>query len=551
MPAGNGDADAAPDRDLLALDRERDLQRVDHALRDGEGTLQLDLVRQEDSELVAAEPGRQVVRSDAAADPVRDRGEEPVAGRVAERVVDDLEVVEVEEEHDRAEPLPRGDELLLDALGEEGAVGQPGERVVIGLVPELLLEPRQLGERLLELAVLEGDRRLVGEGLEEAEIVLVEARAFGQPVGHRHRADQPGLGDQRADHRLADGRTRARSLSGDGAEEPLALGGDAGMDRVVRGDLHRHHRRRDLVLDRRRPKRLAALAASVEGDLGDLRPEHRAGVVEQRDERRIELRRVLHDPARLVEQLEAVVLLALGDVGAVGEEERRQRHDQQPDGQRVDPHHGDREQRQARVGEGDHAPELEHLGQLLELRRATGQRDRGRDRQGSQQAGDEHRRERRDPVRRAGPAAERTEAVEDDEGHRRDEREVGEVERDLHDRLARGHEQGDGRADEHGQQVLVRRHEEEPEHGRDLAQRERVGLPPEVDEDHLGLDGQEGDGQQRPRNGERARHRPEELDVVDVDEQRQAAEGDREEPDPGRRWPDLSGAEPHDEPTPS
>ena len=70
----------------------------------------------------------------------------------------------------------------------------------------------------------------------------------------------------------------------------------------------------------------------MQEDLGDLGPEHVAGVVEQRDERRVELRRVLQDPARLVEQLQALVLLALGDVGAVGEEQRHERDDQQPDG---------------------------------------------------------------------------------------------------------------------------------------------------------------------------------------------------------------------------
>ena len=68
--------------------------------------IELDLVRQEHRELVAAQPRRQVVGADAVPDPVRDRGEQPVAGRVAQRVVDDLEVVEVEEEDDRSAGRP-------------------------------------------------------------------------------------------------------------------------------------------------------------------------------------------------------------------------------------------------------------------------------------------------------------------------------------------------------------------------------------------------------------------------------------------------------------
>ena len=52
----------------------------------------------EDGELVAAEARDQVAVAHGAAQPVRDLDQQPVAGLVAEAVVDDLEVVEVEEE---------------------------------------------------------------------------------------------------------------------------------------------------------------------------------------------------------------------------------------------------------------------------------------------------------------------------------------------------------------------------------------------------------------------------------------------------------------------
>ena len=52
-------------------------------------------------------------------------------------------------------------ERFVDAGAEQGPVAEPRQRVVVGLVAELLLESRQLGERLLELAVLEGDRGLL------------------------------------------------------------------------------------------------------------------------------------------------------------------------------------------------------------------------------------------------------------------------------------------------------------------------------------------------------------------------------------------------------
>ena len=101
---------------------------------------------------------------------------------MALRVVDDLEVVEVEEDDDRTarRALDHGVTPQLDLVDEGGPVRQPGQRVVEGLVPELLLEPRQLVERLLELAVLEGDRGLVGDGLQQAQVVRLEARALAR-----------------------------------------------------------------------------------------------------------------------------------------------------------------------------------------------------------------------------------------------------------------------------------------------------------------------------------------------------------------------------------
>ena len=97
--APDGDADRAADDEVLAGDRERHLERLDDPARDGVRPAQPVLVRQQQRELVAAQPRREVVAPDAALDPLRDRGQQPVARRVAERVVDDLEVVEVEEQH--------------------------------------------------------------------------------------------------------------------------------------------------------------------------------------------------------------------------------------------------------------------------------------------------------------------------------------------------------------------------------------------------------------------------------------------------------------------
>ena len=57
---------------------------------------------------------------------------------------------------------------------------------------------------LLELAVLQRDGRLVGDGLEQAQVVGLEAAALAEPVDDRDRAEDAALADERTDHRLLD-----------------------------------------------------------------------------------------------------------------------------------------------------------------------------------------------------------------------------------------------------------------------------------------------------------------------------------------------------------
>ena len=131
---------------------------------------------------------------------------------------------------------------------------EAGQRVVVGLVAELLLEPRQLGQRLLELAVLERDRGLVGERLEQPQVVVAERRALGQPVGDLDRADHAGLAAERRRPspggrrplRVADCRARGRTRA--------APSRTRRADRVVRREPDRHHHGRRLAPSaRRRP----------------------------------------------------------------------------------------------------------------------------------------------------------------------------------------------------------------------------------------------------------------------------------------------------------
>ena len=96
-----GDAAADADADVAALagDVERRAERGAHA-PGGHRRLRLVLdAAAQHGELVAAEAGDHVAVADGAAQPLRDLDQQAVAGLVAEAVVDDLEVVEVEEQH--------------------------------------------------------------------------------------------------------------------------------------------------------------------------------------------------------------------------------------------------------------------------------------------------------------------------------------------------------------------------------------------------------------------------------------------------------------------
>ena len=97
--AVHGDADAGADRHLPALEPERLGEAVDDPTGEPVRVLRLHQARQDDRELVAAEPADGVAGTDRGAQPGGHLAEQLVAGRVPQGVVDLLEAVEVAEEH--------------------------------------------------------------------------------------------------------------------------------------------------------------------------------------------------------------------------------------------------------------------------------------------------------------------------------------------------------------------------------------------------------------------------------------------------------------------
>ena len=142
----------------------------------------------DDDELVPAEAGDRVSLSSDSGETFGDPSEERVAGQVAERVVDHLEPVEVEEQHRQRATSPAELGLGLDeAVHEQDAVGQPGQGVVRGLVGD---HPLGLAPLLLEGTPIQDQVRQRAEGLDPGELLSAEERRVAA------RPDQEGAGPQ-------------------------------------------------------------------------------------------------------------------------------------------------------------------------------------------------------------------------------------------------------------------------------------------------------------------------------------------------------------------
>ncbi len=133
---------------LVAADVHGLIQRLLHAIGDHRAVAYVGHALEQDRELVTAQSGDDVASAHAFLQPPRHRDQHLVAHVVAHRVVHQLEVIEVEEQHreDAVVVTPRAVCRIGQALHEERAVGQPGQRVVQRVVLQLLLARLALGE---------------------------------------------------------------------------------------------------------------------------------------------------------------------------------------------------------------------------------------------------------------------------------------------------------------------------------------------------------------------------------------------------------------------
>ena len=319
---GERDADAGTEELLLAFQEERLLHHFEEPLGhlDGlvAGSCAGEILAQH-GELVAAETRHRVTGPQDAAQSFAERHEQRVAGVVAEAVVDELEPVEVEEQHrDGCVVTPGAREGEHEELEEQRAIRKSGQRVVMGLVRELSLE----------LFALDRDaRQLHGH---RDEVFLLSCRRDGLVLIHGDRAAHPIIAGRDDRHCPAGSETvRRHELAGaipkrivlDVGDDdlfaakrgPAARAGIRSDDRAVETlyELGRQARRRAV------PQRRAIVVEHHDGaaTVGYVRLDHMAQLGERVGERRAFGNR-LQDP-RLVDD-ESLGPTLLGDVAPDG-----------------------------------------------------------------------------------------------------------------------------------------------------------------------------------------------------------------------------------------
>jgi hypothetical protein len=459
-------------------------------------------VGQQDSELVATEPGDDVGRTDTASQPSGRLDQHGIAGGVTERVVDVLEVVQVDIE--QRQPLGLVDEQLIESPPEQGPIGESRERVVAGLVGELALQLAELTERLAELIVLESEPGVLGERFEELEVLGEEGADVADPVGDEQQADPVLAGGESGQHRVA------KAPSGDVASELAVLTDD---ERWCGGLSNGRERLQFVVghvadteptsVEAENPADARAIVRVLprQMELDDLGPEHPGCFFEEGGTGRLhDVVGRLERPGGAVEEFHSLSLIALGHVRAVGNEEHHGRRRQEEQTQRFDDVQERHQHGLHRVDRGHHHAEEEHSPERLGSEASFGERHDEPDVAELDQARDDRDRQDHEPADRRQGVGRSEEQVEQCPRHGHTECEVGGVEGGLDRRPLQMQVEHQPRADHHRRDQHRRIDEEHAEDHRDLEERETPALGPEVHVDDPLLDHDEGDEGDHPRD---------------------------------------------------
>ncbi len=202
---GERHADARRDAHVRAGQVERFLQRLDDPPGDLHHLLPGAEILEQHGELVAAEARDGVAAAGRLDEPLRALVQHAVADRMAEGIVDVLEVVEVDEHDGYRPPVALADRhRVLDAVAEQRAVPEQGQRVVQRHSLQLLFHALAVGH-VAEVQQAPADRRFavhVGAVDLDDALALVPAR-------------DAGLDDA--------GSARPREVAGDELAQPRAI----------------------------------------------------------------------------------------------------------------------------------------------------------------------------------------------------------------------------------------------------------------------------------------------------------------------------------------
>ena len=213
------DADAGACGQLVAVHLRRRPQHVQQLLRDPRRGLGTGRAQEQHHELVAAQPCDRVALAQLLDEPVGDTLDDLVPGDQPQRIVDQLEPVEIDQHHRQqlagaTRPLDR----LGQAVVEQQAVGQPGQRIVVGEAAQRLLRlppPRQVAQHqhdhppitLLDDAALDLHGQEFAGAAAERELQRHAARPRAlqtiQEAAAMFRRQRQEQIDRRADRRVA------------------------------------------------------------------------------------------------------------------------------------------------------------------------------------------------------------------------------------------------------------------------------------------------------------------------------------------------------------
>ena len=205
------DADAGAHLVVATAEIGRQRERADHAIGDAARGFRVTDVAQQHREFVAAEARHRVALFRARLETMRDDRQQLIAGAVAERVVDALEVIEVHV-HERAarESGGRGRQFLREPVAKQRAVRQLGERIEVRLAIQPLVARavrQRRAQPLGECRAVVGHRRIarrlavIPDNQQCAQPLFVDHRPEPEElradVAHRHEERVAGFFDAR------------------------------------------------------------------------------------------------------------------------------------------------------------------------------------------------------------------------------------------------------------------------------------------------------------------------------------------------------------------